>query len=92
MTMRFWQGETVRVRVDFTDAQGAPVAPTGVVFTARPAGGTRVTGTPVALQATGAFYCDFALDTPGVWFVRATCSGPTAAAVEDQIEVRASNV
>jgi hypothetical protein len=92
MTQRYWQGETVRVRVDFTDDAGAPVTPTGVAFLARQATGAQVVGTPIALQTTGAFYADFALDTPGTWYLRASCSGPTPAAVEDQIEVRASLV
>lgn len=90
--MRFWVGETARVKAEFTDDAGAPVVAVGVAFTARSPTGKNVIGSPVGLNTTGAFYADFVVDEPGVWAVRASCTGPTAAAVEDQFEGRASYV
>ena len=89
---RYWQGETLRARVDFTDGNGGPLAAVGVVFTAKAPSGTRLTGDPVPMNVPGAWYADFALNEPGTWHVRASCSGPTPAADEDEFEVRASTV
>lgn len=92
MKQRFWVGETVRVRCDFTDDAGAPLGAIGVAFRARAPDGSTVVGTPIAQQTTGAFYADFTLTQAGIWYLRASCTGPTAAVVEDQVEARASFV
>lgn len=90
--MRFWIGETVRVRVDFTDDAGLPMAVTGVEIQARGPGGIRLTGSVNALSDTGAFYADFPLTIAGTWYFRAECDGPTQSAVEDSVDVIPSNV
>lgn len=90
--MRFWIGETVRVRCTFTDEAGARITPTGVAFAARSKSGQHVAADPLATTEAGAFYADFTFELADVWYLRASCSGPTSAVVEDQIEVRASMV
>lgn len=91
---RFWPGETARVRVQFTGESGAALAVTGVEFKARDPAGTVTTVDPEAVvnEGTGAYYADVPLATAGNWSVRATCSGPSAAAVEVGFAVVPSTV
>lgn len=92
MMLRFWIGETVRVSCQFNDDAGNPVAVVGVSIRAKAPDGSAVVGTPIARQTTGAFYADFPLTQAGIWNLRATCTGPTPAAIEDRVEARPSNV
>lgn len=95
MTLRFWPGETVRLRVDFSTPDGSPMAATGVVFQVRPPDGTAApapaAGVPIS-NAPGAFMADIAPLAPGRWAVRATCDGPSPAAVEGEFIVAKSLV
>ena len=91
--MRFWPGETVRIEVVFTDVAGAPMAATGVSLSARSPSGAIVPGTALADPVrVGVFTADFVVSVAGQWAVRGTCSGPTAAAVEDEFAVAVSLV
>lgn len=89
---RFWRGESVRIDVTFTDDTGAPMNASGVAIQARCNNGPVIDGDVHPLSATGAFYAVFALEQAGDWAVRASCSGPTAAAVEDRFDVAPSRV
>lgn len=89
---RYWIGETVRAQCDFSDDDGAPIAVTGLSFSAKSPTGDVIVGTAISTGVTGSYYADFALQQAGVWSLRAACTGPTAAAVEDQVECRSSYV
>lgn len=87
----YWLGETVRLRVTFTDEAGAALAVSGAAMAVKKPGGSTAS---VALtgDGDGKFYGDVPTDEAGTWFARATCSSPAGAAVEAQFTVRASNV
>jgi hypothetical protein len=86
-----WPGETARVRVTFSDEAGEGVTVTGVTFTSRSPAGTTAALTPQA-ESASTYYVDVPVATAGDWAVRATCSGPTASAVEVSFTVRPSTV
>lgn len=93
MKQRFWPGETVRVTVDFADLAGAALVPVGATISARRPDGVVVQGTVVPVQGvTGSYYADFVVALPGTWAVRCACTGPTAAAVEQEFVVAQSLV
>jgi hypothetical protein len=84
-TTYFWPGETVRIRVHFVGEDGQPTTVTGVAMSYRAPGATAPTSIApgsITEDDTGAYYTDLPLLTPGDWAVRATCSTPTASAVE----------
>jgi uncharacterized protein YfaS (alpha-2-macroglobulin family) len=89
--LAFWPGETVRVQVRFSDGADADVTVSGVTFTARAPDGTTVNITPET-TSPASYYADVAANTAGEWAVRATCTGPSAAAVEVSFTVQPSNV
>jgi hypothetical protein len=87
-----WQGQSVRVAVNFQDAAGAPMTnPAGVTITAKRPDGTKSDLTEVSGE-DGTFYADFIADMPGYWRVRAECTGPSAAVDECTVQVAASQV
>ena len=84
-TTYFWPGETVRIRVIFAGEDGQPTTVTGVAMAYRAPGATAPTSiaaSSIIEDGPGAYYTDLPLPTPGDWAVRATCSTPTASAVE----------
>jgi hypothetical protein len=89
--LAFWLGETVRVRVRFSDGADADVPVTGVSFASRAPDGSTVSITPEA-ESSATYYADVAANAAGEWAVRATCTGPSAAAVEVSFTVQPSNV
>ena len=92
--MRFWPGETVRVGVAFTDAAGAPVEATGVGVVWRRIGEPPVevpSGDIGAGEGVGEFQVDLLAALPGEYALRATCTAPSAAAVEARFTVVAGD-
>ena len=84
-TTYFWPGETVRVRVIFAGEDGQATAVTGVAMSYRAPSATTPTNIAagsIVSDGPGAYYTDLPLPTPGDWAVRATCTTPTASAVE----------
>jgi len=89
--LAFWPGETVRVQVRFSDDVDADVTVSGVTFIARAPDGTTASLSPEAVSPA-TYYADVAANAPGEWAVRATCTGPSAAAVEVSFTVQPSLV
>ncbi|UXQ89116.1 hypothetical protein [Synechococcus phage MinM1] len=89
---RFWIGEMVRVAVVFTDLAGAPMAPLGVQIRARKPDGTVHSYAVLDGALPSEKGADIAADQAGSWYVRASCAGPTPAAVEATFTVAASEV
>jgi nitrogen fixation protein FixH len=89
---RYWLGETLSLALAFTDDAGAAVAATGVAVSAKKPGGSTASASVTSGGGTGLFTADVALDEAGDWWLRATCTGPSAAAVETRVTVLASNV
>lgn len=84
-TNYFWPGETVRVRVTFVGEDGQPAAVAGVAMFYRAPGSASPTTIPagaIVPDGPGAYFTDLPLPTSGDWAVRATCTTPTASAVE----------
>lgn len=89
--LSFVTGETARVRVTFADENGTGVTASGVAFTARSPSGA-VSSLAHVAESGSTYYADVAASAAGDWAVRATCSGPTASAVEVSFTVVASVV
>ena len=84
-TTYFWPGETVRIRVIFADEDSQPTTVTGVAMAYRAPSAvapTSIAASSIIEDGPGAYYTDLPLPTPGDWAVRATCTTPTASAVE----------
>ena len=84
-TTYFWPGETVRVRVTFVGEDGQLAAVAGVAMSYRAPGAASPTAIPASVivaDGPGTCYTDLPLPTSGDWAVRATCTTPTATAVE----------
>lgn len=101
MMQTFWPGETVRATFAFVDAvAGTPLSVSGVAISysypessTTAAGTGTVAGGSITNPSTGVYVTDLVLtDAPGIWTMRATASGPSAAAVEVQFRVRPSGV
>lgn len=90
--MRFWSGETVRIRVLFSTEAGEPMAATGVTITLKDPDGVIVAGNVVEGSNVGSFHADVEVVPAGIWAVRAHCSGPTSAVEEERFEVQQSYV
>jgi nitrogen fixation protein FixH len=88
---QFVPGETVRVRVSFTNEADAPIAVAGVAFSVRNPAGTVTASAAVQIDAS-TYYTDVAASVAGDWAVRATASSPTGSAVEVQFTVTPSLV
>lgn len=88
---QFVPGETVRVRVSFTDEADAPVTVSGVAFSVRNPAGT-VTNSAAVQVTPSTYYTDVPASVAGDWAVRATASSPTGSAVEVQFTVTPSLV
>lgn len=88
---QFFPGETVRVRVSFTDEADAAVAVSGVAFSFRAPDGTVTASAAVQVNAS-TYYTDVPASVAGDYAVRATASSPTASAVEVQFTVAPSLV
>ncbi len=94
-TTYFWPGETVRVRVTFVGEDGQPTAVMGVAMAYRAPSATAPTSiaaSSIIEDGPGADYTELPLPTPGDWAVRATCTTPTASAVEVGFSVLQSAV
>lgn len=89
--LSFLSGETARVRVTFADEAGVGVTASGVAFSARSPSGA-VSSLAHVAESASTYYADVAANAAGDWAVRATCSGPTASAVEVSFTVVASVV
>lgn len=90
--MRFWRGETVRVRMNFSDETGAALSVSDVQLRAKRPDG-QVLAVPVRQDlAGGGFYADFVADIPGSWAIRAECAQPSVAVSEALFTVATSNV
>jgi hypothetical protein len=89
-----WFGDTARVTVQFTAPDGSPLAATGVAIVYRINRGDLVTvpAQDITSPADGVFIVQVPSDPPGRYDLRATCSGPTAAAVETSWTVEPSGV
>lgn len=88
-------GEVVRVRATFTYESGQVMPVTGVAFHTRAPGSVApdaVDAEDITEESTGVHYADVLASEAGVWAVRATCTGPTAAAVEVTFRVAVSAV
>ena len=88
---QFVPGETVRVRVSFTDEADAAVAVSGVGFSVRSPSGA-VTASAAVQVSANTYYTDVAASVAGDWAVRATASTPSSSAVEVQFTVTPSLV
>lgn len=88
---QFVPGETVRVRVSFTDEADAPITVSGVAFSVRSPAGTVTNSAAVQVNAS-TYYTDVPASAAGDYAVRATASGPTGSAVEVQFTVTPSLV
>lgn len=88
---QFFPGETVRVRVSFTDEADAAIAVTGVAFSVRTPAGAVTASAAVQVNAN-TYYTDVAASVAGDWAVRATASTPSSSAVEVQFTVTPSLV
>ena len=90
--MAFDPGNTIRLRVSFTDPDtGAPFDPSTVVFEVLRPGDT-VAQTPAFVKdGTGQYHADqyVAFGFPGTWVWRVTATGPAVGA-ERQFSVNAS--
>ena len=94
-TTYFWPGETVRIRVIFAGEDGQPVTVTGVAMSYRAPSAvapTSIAASSIIEDGPGAYYTDLPLPTPGEWALRATCTTPTASAVEVGFSVLQSAV
>lgn len=88
----YWFGETVRIRVAFTDDASAAADVAGAEMKAKAPDGT-VTVIPLEGDGgTGLYRGDIVADQAGNWHVRATCATPSAAAAEAAFTVAASSV
>jgi nitrogen fixation protein FixH len=88
---QFFPGETVRVRVSFSDDADVPVTVSGVGFSVRTPSGT-VTSSPAVQVDASTYYTDVSASVAGDWAVRATASAPSSSAVEVQFSVAPSLV
>jgi hypothetical protein len=82
-------GDMVRVKGTWTDAAGAPVAPTAVTLTVKnPAG---VATTPALTNpSAGVYYADVDANVVGTWCFRFRSTGSGQAAAEGRFYVRES--
>ena len=88
---QFFPGETVRVRVSFSDDADAPIAVSGVGFSVRSPSGA-VTSSAAVQVDPSTYYTDVSANAAGDWAVRATASAPSSSAVEVQFSVAPSLV
>jgi nitrogen fixation protein FixH len=88
---QFFPGETVRIRVTFSDDADAPIAVSGVGFSVRAPAGTVAASAAVQVDASS-YYTDVVVNAAGDWAVRATASAPSSSAVEVQFSVAPSLV
>ena len=88
---KYWQGQSVELRVLFLDANGVPLAAGGVAFRAKKPDGLFVT---VAANADPARVNEFVgvlvADQAGVWQVKASCQTPSPAVEQGSFTVMAS--
>lgn len=80
---QFFLGETVRVRVSFTDDTDNPVNVSGVNFSVKSPNGA-VTSSAAVQVNSHTYYTDVVVNLPGSYAVRATGTTPTSSAVEVQ--------
>ena len=88
-------GTVVRCRGLFTLADGTPNDPGGVSFIARSKSGVELQEWypgAIVKDATGDYYIDIQVETPGMWFFRFEGTTSGQAAGEDQFRVKASRV
>lgn len=88
--MTYDVGDLVRLKVDFTDADGAPADPSAVGLRVKRDGVTS-TYTDAVQDSTGAYHKDVNVDAPGVWTYRWTGTGAVQAAEEGRFFVRVPN-
>jgi hypothetical protein len=89
MADTFNTGDGVRITATFTDLTGTITDPTTVTFQAKDPHGA-VTVEPATKQATGVYYADLILTTPGTWHYRWVGTGAVVAANEGQVVARPS--
>jgi hypothetical protein len=85
-------GDTVRLTASYTDTGDSPANPTSVrIIYADPTGSetTALSGTTsLSNPATGSFYTDLYVDSPGTWRWRSASTGNIVTASEDVFVVR----
>jgi len=96
MASEYDNGDLVRVTGTFTNAAGAAVDPTAVLFKVKAPNGQTTTytyGTDAALvkESTGVYYVDVNANQSGKWRVRWYSTGTGQAATEDFFTVRDSD-
>lgn len=94
---RYWIGQSLPVRIQFTDRAGLPVAVTGARLLARLAGSEvpiQLAGADLTAAGLGTFLVAPVLDPDGTWYLRGDCAEMAPdqhAADEVSVVVRASN-
>lgn len=83
---RYWIGQTVRLRVSFTDEAGDALAVTGAALVVQPPNGS-AQSVSISANGVGVFTADVAGTVAGEWRWRATCAGPQTAASEGSFVV-----
>ncbi len=88
---KYWQGQSVELRVLFLDANGVPLAAGGVSFRVKKPDGTFVTvaASPDPARANE-FVGVIVADQAGVWNVKASCQTPNPAVEQSSFTVMAS--
>jgi hypothetical protein len=85
-------GNRARLLCQFTDKDGAAIAPTTVTLKVRNPAGTVQTVTADSTITLGEYVGEFDLDAVGIWFYRWTGAGNVAVAAEGKLTVQASQV
>lgn len=90
-TTKYWQGQSVELRVLFLDANGVPLAAGGVSFRVKKPDGSFVTvaASPDPARANE-FVGVLVADQAGVWNVKASCQTPNPAVEQSSFTVMAS--
>ena len=73
------EGASAIVRASFKGNDGQAMAATGVTISARKPDGTEVIGEVTSGATAGQFEARFVADMHGVWWAKATCTGPEVA-------------
>ena len=88
---KYWQGQSVELRVLFLDANGVPLAAGGVSFRVKKPDASFVTvaASPDPARANE-FVGVLVADQAGVWNVKASCQTPNPAVEQSAFTVMAS--
>ena len=88
---KYWQGQSVELRVLFLDANGVPLAAGGVSFRVKKPDASFVTvaANPDPARANE-FIGTLVADQAGVWNVKASCQTPSPAVEQSSFTVMAS--